>query len=65
MNPPHKATRVNICQYKVKPGQEKEMERLLALHWPTLHKAGLATDDQNSETFQIIQTIEGQVQDYH
>ncbi len=45
MSAPHKATRVNICQYKVKPGQEKEMERLLALHWPTLHKAGLATDE--------------------
>lgn len=37
-------TRVNICQYRVKPGKEAEMERLLALHWPTLHKAGLASD---------------------
>ena len=45
MNAPDKATRVNICQYKVKPGQEKEMERLLALHSPTLHRAGLATDE--------------------
>ena len=33
----------NICRYKVKPGHEAEMERLLALHWPALHKAGLAT----------------------
>ena len=44
MNAPDKATRVNICQYKVKPGHEKELERLLAVHWPTLHKAALATD---------------------
>jgi hypothetical protein len=36
---------LNICRYKVKPGREAEMERLLAAHWPTLHAAGLATDE--------------------
>lgn len=35
---------VNICQYKVKPGKEAEMEVLLAKHWPALHGAGLADD---------------------
>ena len=35
---------VNICQYKVKPGKAAEFERLLAAHWPTLHAAGLVTD---------------------
>lgn len=36
---------LNICTYKVKPGKEAEMERLLALHWPALHGAGLVTDE--------------------
>src|ERR1041384_893074 len=36
---------INICSYKVKPGKEAEMERLLARHWPALHAAGLATDE--------------------
>lgn len=36
---------LNICTYKVKPGEEAEMERLLALHWPALRDAGLATDE--------------------
>jgi hypothetical protein len=36
---------INICRYKVKPGKEAEMEKLLALHWPALHAAGLATDE--------------------
>ena len=34
-----------ICTYRVKPGHESEMETLLATHWPTLHAAGLTTDD--------------------
>ena len=34
-----------ICTYKVKPGKEREMEALLAKHWPTLHRAGLTTDE--------------------
>jgi hypothetical protein len=36
---------MNICRYKVKPGKQAEMERLLALHWPALHAAGLVTDE--------------------
>jgi hypothetical protein len=36
---------LNICTYKVKPGKEAEMERLLAAHLPALRKAGLATDE--------------------
>lgn len=34
-----------ICRYKVKPGKEDEMIQLLQKHWPTLHAAGLTTDD--------------------
>lgn len=34
-----------VCRYKVKAGGEAEMERLLAVHWPTLHRAGLVTDE--------------------
>jgi len=37
---------INICRYQVKPGKEAEMERLLAVHWPTLHKAGLVTNEK-------------------
>ena len=33
-----------ICRYALKPGAEPEMLRLLARHWPTLHRAGLVTD---------------------
>jgi hypothetical protein len=35
---------VVICRYVVKAGREPEMERLLAAHWPALHRAGLVTD---------------------
>ncbi|MBX3273648.1 MAG: hypothetical protein KF729_25515 [Sandaracinaceae bacterium] len=34
-----------ICRYRVKPGRERELEALLARHWPTLHAAGLVTDE--------------------
>lgn len=34
-----------ICRYRLKPGKEAEMERLLERHWPTLHAAGLTTDE--------------------
>jgi hypothetical protein len=37
---------INVCTYKVKPGKEAEMERLLAAHWPTLHRVGLVTDEK-------------------
>jgi hypothetical protein len=43
---PAQKPRINICRYKVKPGKEAEMERLLAVHWPTLHKAGLVTSEK-------------------
>ena len=34
-----------ICTYRVQEGKEDEFTRLLELHWPTLRKAGLATQD--------------------
>jgi hypothetical protein len=34
-----------ICRYSLKPGAEPEMLRLLAAHWPALHRAGLVTDE--------------------
>lgn len=34
-----------VCRYRVRAGQESEMERLLALHWPALREAGLVTDE--------------------
>jgi hypothetical protein len=37
---------INICKYKVKPGKEAEMEKLLARHWPALHAVGLVTDEK-------------------
>jgi hypothetical protein len=36
----------NMCVYKVKVGKEREFEALLAKHYPTLKKLGLATDDK-------------------
>ena len=33
-----------ICRYTLKPGAEPEMLRLLAHHWPALHRVGLVTD---------------------
>jgi len=35
----------SICKYVLKPGSEREMRLLLARHWPTLHRAGLVTDE--------------------
>ncbi|MDJ0523525.1 MAG: hypothetical protein QNJ90_15760 [Planctomycetota bacterium] len=34
-----------ICSYRVKPGEGVAFEAFLAKHWPTLHAAGLTTDD--------------------
>ena len=34
-----------ICRYSVKPGRDREMERLLAKHWPALNAEGLVTDE--------------------
>lgn len=33
-----------LCIYRIKPGQEQAFLRLLARHWPTLRRAGLATE---------------------
>jgi len=35
----------NVCIYRVKDGKEAEFLTLLDKHWPTLRKAGLATDE--------------------
>jgi hypothetical protein len=35
-----KAPLLNICRYKVKPGKEAEMERLLAVHWTLSTRPG-------------------------
>ncbi|HWN68116.1 MAG TPA: hypothetical protein VNM90_10790 [Haliangium sp.] len=35
-----------ICRYQVTPGKEEEMVKLLEKHWPTLHAAGLTTNDR-------------------
>jgi hypothetical protein len=37
---------VSICRYKVKPGKQQEMEKLLAVHWPALRAAGLVTEER-------------------
>lgn len=34
-----------ICTYRVKPGREKAFLDLLARHWPTLRRLGLATEE--------------------
>ena len=35
-----------MCRYRLKPGAEPEMLRLIGKHWPTLHRVGLVTDDR-------------------
>ncbi|HKY32723.1 MAG TPA: hypothetical protein VJV23_09325 [Candidatus Polarisedimenticolia bacterium] len=49
-----------ICTYRLQNGKEAEFTRLLERHWPTLRKAGLATDtppqiykgkDESGKTF--------------
>jgi len=37
-------THTSLCTYRVKAGQEAAFEALLAKHWPTLQRLGLATD---------------------
>lgn len=34
----------SLCIYRVKPGSESAFEELLAKHWPTLRRVGLAAD---------------------
>jgi hypothetical protein len=35
----------NLCYYKIQKSDEAAFMALLAKHWPTLHAAGLATDE--------------------
>jgi hypothetical protein len=53
---PNEKPVINICTYKVKPGKQAEMERLLERHWPTLHGAGLVTD----ERARVYRSVSGQ-----
>jgi quinol monooxygenase YgiN len=32
-----------LCTYRLKPGTQGQFLKLLRKHWPTLHRAGLAT----------------------
>ena len=34
----------SLCIYRVKAGSEEAFQKLLARHWPTLRRVGLATD---------------------
>jgi hypothetical protein len=34
----------SLCFYRVKPGSEPAFKKLLAKHWPTLRRVGLAAD---------------------
>ena len=34
----------SLCIYRVKPGSEGAFKKLLAKHWPTLKRVGLAAD---------------------
>jgi hypothetical protein len=34
----------SLCTYRVKSGSEDAFRTLLARHWPTLHRLGLAAD---------------------
>ncbi|MFG0318322.1 MAG: hypothetical protein ACF8XB_13685 [Planctomycetota bacterium JB042] len=34
-----------LCLYRVREGEVDAFASLLATHWPTLHSAGLVTDD--------------------
>lgn len=36
-----------ICTYRIKDGQEQKFEDILKLHWPTLRKLGLVTEDRS------------------
>jgi hypothetical protein len=49
---------VNICIYRVRDGKREEFVKLLKKHWPTLKKAGLATD-QPAQHFEFVPSGEG------
>ena len=48
-----------ICHYRVVAGNEADFEKLLAEHWPTLHRLGLVTDEP-SEQFRGLEQDNGQ-----
>ena len=35
----------SLCLYRVKAGSETDFRKLLAKHWPTLRRVGLAADE--------------------
>ena len=37
---------VALCTYRVKKGKERDFERLLGRHWPTLRRLGLVTAEK-------------------
>ena len=47
-----------LCLFRVIPGSEEEFTRLLAKHWPTLRRVGLAADKPST----IYQGSEGDKQ---
>jgi hypothetical protein len=48
----------SLCIYRVKPGSEGAFKKLLAKHWPTLKRVGLAADVPSA----IYQGSEGERQ---
>jgi hypothetical protein len=48
----------SLCIYRVKPGSETAFKKLLAKHWPTLRRVGLAADKPSK----IYQGSEGDEQ---
>ncbi|MHC4223103.1 MAG: putative quinol monooxygenase [Planctomycetota bacterium] len=35
-----------ICTYRIKSGKEQDFLELLKIHWPTLHRLGLVTEEE-------------------
>lgn len=48
----------SLCIYRVKAGSEPAFRGLLAKHWPTLRRVGLAADSPST----IYQGVEGEAQ---
>ena len=38
-----------ICHYRVPKANEREFEKLLEQHWPTLHRLGMVTDEPSQQ----------------
>ena len=66
-----------FCQYRVRRGNEREFEKLLTTHWPTLHRLGLVTstpseqfkgtEQDNGEPiyFEVFDWLDGAVERAH